>query len=134
MKRIIITAASVLFISSLSLAQTATPAIKQTQQVQEKRINQGIKSGEVTKKEAAKLDAEQAKIQHDKKAAKADGVVTPKEKAPFGYSKIFRCKKFTKMHSRLIFLLTVYCKFSLQNTGRISKLYLIIIAASKKKI
>jgi len=81
MKRIILTAASILFATSWSLAQTATPAINQTQQTQEQRINQGIKSGEVTRKEAEKLEAEQAQIQRKKKVAKSDGTVTPKEKA-----------------------------------------------------
>lgn len=81
MKRIVLTAASILFMTALSIAQTATPAINQTQQTQEKRINQGIKSGEVTRKEATKLEAEQVQIQREKKIARADGKVTPKEKA-----------------------------------------------------
>ena len=80
MKHIIITLTAAFLTASLSNAQTATPVIHQTQSVQEKKINQGIKSGEVTRHEATKLNAEQAKINHDKKDAKADGVVTHHEK------------------------------------------------------
>ena len=62
-------------------AQTATPVVDQKQQNQNARINQGVKSGEITPKEAARLNARETKIQHDKRVAKADGKVTPAEKA-----------------------------------------------------
>jgi hypothetical protein len=58
----------------------ATPEITKTQVNQQERIEQGRESGELTKREARKLEREQARIQYDKKAAKADGVVTPQEK------------------------------------------------------
>ena len=47
---------------------------------QQKRIANGVKSGELTEKETARLEKKQAKIQHDKKEAKEDGVVSGKEK------------------------------------------------------
>ena len=40
-----------------------------------------MKSGELTKREATKLEAREAKIQRDKMKAKSDGVVTNKERA-----------------------------------------------------
>lgn len=61
-------------------AQTATPKVTKTQVKQQKRIKQGVKSGELTKKEAVKLEVQQKHIQKTKKQAKADGVVTRKEK------------------------------------------------------
>ena len=61
-------------------AQTETPKINQRQKEQQLRIKQGVKSGELTHKEARKLEKEQIKIQHDKKIAKANGVVTKKER------------------------------------------------------
>ena len=61
-------------------AQDKTPVVDQRQQNQEKRIDQGVKSGELTKGEAAKLDVQQAKIQNDKVKAKSDGKVTKKER------------------------------------------------------
>lgn len=46
-----------------------------------KRVEQGIKSGELTKDEAMQLKAEHEHIKEMKHKAKADGVVTPEEKA-----------------------------------------------------
>jgi len=81
MKKLMITA-SILSVLSLNIfAQTATPKISKKQETQQKRIQQGVKSGELTPAETQKLEQEQAKIQHDKKESKADGVVTPEEKA-----------------------------------------------------
>jgi uncharacterized membrane protein YebE (DUF533 family) len=66
---------------SQGIAQTATPKVKHKQEQQQKKIGQGIKNGELTPAEAEKLERQQRKIQHDKRMAKADGVVTPKERA-----------------------------------------------------
>lgn len=62
-------------------AQTATPNATKRQIKQQKRINQGVKSGELTKKEVIQLQAQQKHVQKTKKRAKADGVVTKKERA-----------------------------------------------------
>lgn len=62
-------------------SQTTKKQVNKRQVTQHKKINQGVKSGELTKKEAAQLKAQQRNINQTKKAAKADGVVTPKEKA-----------------------------------------------------
>jgi hypothetical protein len=64
-----------------AIAQTATPGVTERQINQRERIKEGQKSGELTKPEARHLKAREAKIQHDKKVAKSDGVVTPEEKA-----------------------------------------------------
>ncbi len=80
MKRII---AILIILSSnytLITAQTATPQISQTQKKQQLRIHQGVKSGELTRGEARKLEYQQKAIQHDKHIAKLDGVVTPFER------------------------------------------------------
>ena len=55
--------------------------LTQKQSIQKQKIKQGAKSGELTKKEATKLRAEQKQIAKAKHAAKADGIVTKKEKA-----------------------------------------------------
>ena len=68
-------------ISAVSFAQTKTPVVKERQENQQKRIAQGVKSGELTAKETEHLEAREVKIQHDKKEAKEDGVVTHKERA-----------------------------------------------------
>ncbi len=58
----------------------ATPGIDKRQANQERRIQQGVKSGQLTDKEAARLEKREAKIEADKQAAKADGKVTPQER------------------------------------------------------
>ena len=61
-------------------AQT-TPRVAKTQVKQQKRIKHGVKNGELTRAEAVRLQKQQANIQRTKKRAKADGVVTRKERA-----------------------------------------------------
>ena len=70
-----------LFVAFVSQAQTTTPRVTKRQLNQQERIKAGKKSGELTNKEAATLEMREAKIQHDKKVAKSDGVVTPPEKS-----------------------------------------------------
>ena len=60
---------------------TATPRINARQAHQERRIDQGVNSGALTARETRTLDAREAKIAADKAAAKADGTVTPAERA-----------------------------------------------------
>ena len=67
--------------SAFASAQTATPRVTKRQLKQQARIEQGVKSGELTPGETKRLELQQAKIQADKKNAKADGVVTPAERA-----------------------------------------------------
>ena len=61
-------------------AQTATPVIGQTQRNQEARIDQGVRSGALTQQESRNLQRQQNEIRADKRAAKADGVVTRAER------------------------------------------------------
>jgi len=68
-------------VASVASAQTATPVVKERQENQQKRIAEGVKDGELTAKETKHLEAREVKIQHDKKEAKADGVVTKQERA-----------------------------------------------------
>lgn len=84
-------AAAMLAATSLAIAQekttpppdnsVKTPVVNKRQVNQRARIRQGVKSGELTRGEAAKLRSEQRTIQAEKKMAKADGQVTPAERA-----------------------------------------------------
>lgn len=60
---------------------TKTPEITKRQMNQRARIRQGVKSGELTKGEAKNLRQEQKTIRAEKQMAKADGKVTPAERA-----------------------------------------------------
>jgi hypothetical protein len=52
------------------------PGIQQSMDNQEQRIDQGVRSGELTPKEAGKLEAEQAKIKQTEERMKSDGNLT----------------------------------------------------------
>ena len=76
----IVTAAVIAAFALPALAQTqSTPRIDQRQQNQERRIEQGEKSGALTQKEAARLEKGQARVQKMEDKAVADGKVTKKE-------------------------------------------------------
>jgi hypothetical protein len=57
-----------------------TPRIDKREARQEKRIEQGEASGQLTKRETKRLDKEQAAIGKAEDKAKADGTVTPQER------------------------------------------------------
>ncbi len=81
MKRIIVsTALLIAIIATNNTFAQATPKVHAHQVHQKERIKEGVQSGELNRKEATRLRAEQAKIQAEKKVAKADGVVTPAER------------------------------------------------------
>ena len=62
-------------------AQTqSTPRVDQRQANQERRIEQGEKSGALTGKEAARLEKGQARVQKMEDKAVADGKVTKRER------------------------------------------------------
>lgn len=59
----------------------ATPGIDKRQAEQQKRIDQGVQSGQLTSKEAARLEKGQERVQAMEDKAKADGKVTKQERA-----------------------------------------------------
>lgn len=76
------TSLSLIFgVSLMSFAQTKTPRVNKRQHHQQKRIFQGVKSEELTKKEFYRLEKEQTQIRRMERKAKSDGDVTKKERA-----------------------------------------------------
>ena len=75
---------AVAMLSALSLpafAQNTTPQIDQRQANQERRIEQGVRSGELTPRETARLERGQARIRQMERQALADGHVSRRERA-----------------------------------------------------
>lgn len=66
---------------ALAFAQAATPGVDQRQANQERRIDQGVASGSLTQREAARLERGQQRVERAENRAKADGVVTGRERA-----------------------------------------------------
>ena len=67
-------------VGSLAFAQSETPGLDQRQANQEKRIDQGIASGQLNQREANRLNNQQEHINKMEDKAKSDGVVTKKER------------------------------------------------------
>ena len=72
-----------IFAVAPAFAASNDPGIDQREVNQQNRITQGVQSGQLTPKEAGKLDAQQARIQQreDRMAARNDGNLTAKDKA-----------------------------------------------------
>ncbi len=88
MKTFQLIAAAVLTLAGAAVsAQTAasapganTPRIDQRQANQEKRIDQGIASGQLNKRETRRLERQQTAVNKAEDKAKADGTVTAQER------------------------------------------------------
>lgn len=78
---IIFAAASVLNSLNAQSLNVRSHGFKARQIQQQQRIQQGVASGEITRKEAVRLQAQQLNIKRAKRLAKADGIVTPVERA-----------------------------------------------------
>jgi uncharacterized membrane protein YebE (DUF533 family) len=81
MRRTILTVSILAVTASVAVAQTDTPGIDARQANQERRIQQGVGSGQLTPNETYKLEQGQARVQNLESKAKADGVVTNAERA-----------------------------------------------------
>lgn len=70
-----------LAVTSVANAQTHTPVINQRQHSQERRINQGVRSGELTRTETRHLRNDERRIRAEKRTAMAEGRMGPRERA-----------------------------------------------------
>ncbi len=74
-------AASGAVMAQAPTSPTATPRIDKREARQQKRIDQGIASGNLTQTEATRLEAREVRMKEAEAKAKSDGVVTAKERA-----------------------------------------------------
>ena len=80
MKKLAILTVIIMIPLFISVDMTQAGRAGNRQVKQQKRIHQGLKSGELTPKEALQLEREQRRIQKTKQVALKDGKVTPKER------------------------------------------------------
>ena len=71
---------SLFFISGLSFSMAEDRPVKKAGLNQKQRIEDGIKSGELTPEEARRLEAEQMKLREIEENVRSDGKVTPRER------------------------------------------------------
>jgi opacity protein-like surface antigen len=82
MKKTVLAAAGLILLTSVSaFAQAATPRFDQRQANQQQRIDQGVASGQLTGREAARLEKGQEHLQAIEDKATSDGRVTRQERA-----------------------------------------------------
>ncbi|MGH9657807.1 MAG: hypothetical protein ACRD96_04630 [Bryobacteraceae bacterium] len=70
MKRFIVAA---ILAGALATPDAWAQRVKKRQKAQQERIDEGVKSGELTKKEALKLEKQEAKLHQEIKKDRADG-------------------------------------------------------------
>ncbi len=73
--------AGMFMMSAAAFAGTSDPVVQQREANQQQRIEQGVRSGQLTPREAGRLEAQQARIQQSEARMKADGNLTPRERA-----------------------------------------------------
>jgi uncharacterized membrane protein YebE (DUF533 family) len=69
------------FLAAAAMAGTATPNLDKREHRQMQRIHQGVQSGELTRPETRRLTEGEARLRYNEAKAKADGDVTPAERA-----------------------------------------------------
>jgi len=86
-----------------AFAQTYTPGIDQRQINQEQRIDQGIASGKLTQREAARLERGQDRVDAIENRAKSDGVVTARERTRIQHAQNVESKRiYRQKHDRQV--------------------------------
>jgi len=69
-----------LAVASIANAQERTPVITARQHNQDRRINKGVRKGQLTRNETRNLRNDERRISAEKRMAKADGHVTHNER------------------------------------------------------
>jgi hypothetical protein len=78
--------AALVAVVALPVFAQSTPVIDKREANQEARIQQGVASGQLTPHEAARLEKGQQHVENLEAKAKADGVVTGKERATIAHA------------------------------------------------
>lgn len=83
--------------AAVASAHAATPRVDQRQANQRARIQQGVRSGELTRGEASRLRAGQRHVNRVERRAKADGVVTGRERAHLNHAQNVQSRHIARL-------------------------------------
>ena len=90
-----------LVLPALAFAQANMPRVDQRQANQERRIEQGVASGSLTPREANRLERGQQHVINMENRAKADGVVTRRERARLNHAQNVQSRRiYAEKHDR----------------------------------
>jgi hypothetical protein len=82
MRKIISLFVAAVFVPGASVVSMAgSHGIDRREYREQQRINQGIRSGELTRREARRLEAGLARVKIDERFARSDGSLSPRERA-----------------------------------------------------
>lgn len=81
MKKIFVVFTFVVFAGFIQAQAQQTPVADHREKNQRHRIQNGVASGELTRRETVNARSDQRKIRRSERRAKADGVVSPVERA-----------------------------------------------------
>lgn len=82
---------------AVASAHAATPRVNQRQANQHARIQQGVRSGELTRGETARLRAGQRHVNRVERRVKADGVVTRGERARLNHAQNVQSRNIARL-------------------------------------
>src|SRR5438128_6269161 len=82
MKRIVSVILTTVYVLGMGIATFAqnTPRVDKRERNQQRRIHRGVRSGELTRREARRMERQQAVTRAEEAKAKGDGKVTKRER------------------------------------------------------
>jgi hypothetical protein len=80
-RMMLLAAVTLMLAATAASARPATPRVDRREARQQAPIHQGVRSGQLTAREAARLRAGERQVHRIERRAKADGVVTARERA-----------------------------------------------------
>ena len=102
LKTMLAAAALLSLTASLALAGPATPRLDQREVHQRVRIQQGVRSGQLTRGEAHRLRRGQRHVHRMERRAKADGRVTARERARLGHAQNVQGRRIARLKHNAI--------------------------------
>ena len=73
--------AGMLVLGACTISMAGPHGVNARERREQQRINQGVRSGELTRREARRLEAGLARIRVSERIARSDGHVSPRERA-----------------------------------------------------
>ncbi len=96
--KVLVLVAALMTVSAVAaLAHPVTPRIDRREAKQHHRIVQGVRSGELTRGEARHLRAGQVRVHRLERRAKADGVVSVRERARIGHAQNVQSRHIARL-------------------------------------
>lgn len=82
MKRLVSISLMCIFVLAVGAVSKAGPRwVNRREYRQQQRIRQGVRSGELNRRETVRLESQQARIRASERFARRDGYISPRERA-----------------------------------------------------